>query len=173
MSLKKCYRNYRKVRKLLQIENFLCCFEIESSLPVAGLFIAVPCCILTYHDAVFLWEYMKERNEEEVRSGTRSPEVFEFIKCCEIFVFIFSSLFSFLMQYMMANRATKILRLCIVCSMTLTLSVFIEGVSRKSLNLIAFFAFNFYYTLCIYSTFKRFCREIYEEKVKMLQIELY
>ena len=74
MSLKKCYRNYRKVRKLLQIENFLCCFEIESSLPVAGLFIAVPCCILTYHDAVFLWEYMKERTEEEVRSGTRSPE---------------------------------------------------------------------------------------------------
>lgn len=74
MYLKKCHRNYRKVRKLLQIENFLCCFEIESSLPVAGLFIAVPCCILTYHDAVFLWEYMKERNEEEVRNGTRSPE---------------------------------------------------------------------------------------------------
>ena len=74
MYLNKCHRNYRKVRKLLQIENFLCCFEIESSLPVAGLFIAVPCCILTYHDAVFLWEYMKERNEEEVRSGTRSPE---------------------------------------------------------------------------------------------------
>lgn len=74
MNFNRLYRNYRRIRKCCQIENFLCCFEIESSLPVAGLFIAVPCCILTYHDAVFLWAYMKERNDEEVKSGRRSPE---------------------------------------------------------------------------------------------------
>jgi hypothetical protein len=64
----------RRWSRLLRVDRFLCFFDLEHCLPFVSLVIAVPCCILAYHDAVFLWQYMRERNDEEVRSGTRSPE---------------------------------------------------------------------------------------------------
>ncbi|KAG5667042.1 hypothetical protein PVAND_015043 [Polypedilum vanderplanki] len=113
---------------------------------------------------------MRERNEEEVRIGSRSPEVFEFVKCCELVVFILSTVLSFFMLYIIDNKVINILRSCVICSMSLTFIVFVEGILRNSANLIAFFAFNLYYTLCIYSIFKKFCRELYQQRLKMLNL---
>lgn len=67
MNFKSAKRAYKRVKKFFRIERFLCCFEIESSVSLVSIFTAVPCCLHTYHDAAFLWNYISERNEERVR----------------------------------------------------------------------------------------------------------
>jgi hypothetical protein len=71
MKIKHVKRAIKKVKKFFRIERFLCYFDIESSVSLVSVFTAIPCCILSYHDAVFLFNYMSERNDEET-SGMRS-----------------------------------------------------------------------------------------------------
>lgn len=72
MKIKNIKRAIKKVKKFFRIERFLCYFDIEASVSLVSVFTAIPCCILSYHDAAFLWNYMNERSEEETRSGMRS-----------------------------------------------------------------------------------------------------
>lgn len=71
MKIKNIKRAIKKVKKFFRIERFLCYFDIESSVSLVSVFTAIPCCILSYHDAAFLWNYMNERNDEETRNGMR------------------------------------------------------------------------------------------------------
>lgn len=96
MNFKSAKRAYKRVKKFFRIERFLCCFEIESSVSLVSIFTAVPCCLHTYHDAAFLWNYVSERNEEEVR-GVRwldgEGSFYFAIKISSIFFFSFSTFF--------------------------------------------------------------------------------
>lgn len=68
------------------------------------------------------------------------------------------------------QKSIYMLRSCIIAFMTLTTVVLFESYLQKSAEFFALFVSNLYFTLCLYSIFRKFCREITSYRLEMLRL---